>query len=211
MVRTLAGRGAAAANPIACQTRVMSDTSAEPRQAVRPLLHVRQFREFTPAAPSDAELAAIADAARWSGSSTNSQPWRFIVIRDRDLLMGLHDAGLPQTRSLGTAPAAIAIVLPEEGSAISHAFDEGRAAERMLIAAHLLGLGAGIAWIRKEVRPLVSEPLGIPHDRFVRTIVVVGHPTEAALAPKNPPGKARLPRDEVVFEGRWPTESRPSR
>ncbi len=207
MVRTLAGRGAEAANPIACQTRAMSDTSTEPGRAVRPLLRVRQFREFTAEPPTDAELAAIADAARWSGSSTNSQPWRFVVIRDRELLMRLHDAGLPQTRSLATAPAAIAIVLPDDGSAVSHAFDEGRAAERMLIAAHLLGLGAGIAWIRKEIRALVSEPLGFPGDRFVRTIVVVGHPTEAALAPKNPPGKARLPREEVVFEERWPSDS----
>jgi len=34
--------------------------------------------------------------------------------------------------------------------------------------------------------------------------VVVGHPTEAAQAPKSAPGKARLPREQVVFEGRWP-------
>ena len=39
----------------------------------------------------------------------------------------------------------IAIVLPDEqGQAVSHAYDEGRAAERILIAASMLGLGAGI-------------------------------------------------------------------
>ena len=43
--------------------------------------------------------------------------------------------------------------------------------------------------------------------RFVRTIVVVGNPTEAARAPKSAPGQARLPRDQVVFEGRWPSEN----
>ena len=171
------------------------------------MLRVRQIREFTPEAPSDEQLAAIADAARWSGSSTNSQPWRFIVIRDRDALRRIHDAGLPQTRSLLTAPAAIAIVLPA-GHDISHAYDEGRAAERMLIAASLLGLGAGIAWVFPKVRPLVAELLALPPDRFVRTIVVVGHPTERALAPKNRPGGARLPREQVVFDGSWPTDRR---
>src|SRR5690349_18494961 len=83
-----------------------------PQDAVRPLLQVRQIREFTPEPPTDAELDAIVDAARWSGSSTNSQPWRFITIRDRAALDRLHEAGLPQTRSLKTAPAAIAIALP---------------------------------------------------------------------------------------------------
>lgn len=162
------------------------------------------MREFTPEVPSDEALAAIADAARWSGSSSNSQPWRFIVIRDRDALRRIHDAGLPQTRSLATAPSAIAIVLPDGQDAISHAYDEGRAAERMLIAASFLGLGAGIAWVMPKVRALVAELLALPPDRFVRTIVVVGHPTEGALAPKNRPGGPRLPREQVVFEGRWP-------
>jgi len=169
-------------------------------EAVRPLLRVRQIREFTPDAPTPAELDAIVDAARWSGSSTNSQPWRFITIRDRGVLEQLHDAGLPQTRSLKTAPAAVAIALPDDQYAVSHAYDEGRAAERMLIAANLVGLAGGIAWITTKVRPVVSELLAIPEGWFVRTIVVVGHPTEAALAPK---GQGRLPRDETVFEERW--------
>jgi nitroreductase len=174
-----------------------------PRELVRPLLRVRQIREFTDEAPTDDELNAIADAARWSGSSTNSQPWRFILIRDRDVLQRLHDAGLPQTRSLRTARAAIAIVLPDDDAAISHAYDEGRAAERMLIAANLLGLAAGIAWIRPDVRASAADALGIPGSWLVRTIVVVGHPTEAALAPK---GQGRLPREQTVFEDRWPSD-----
>jgi nitroreductase len=187
-----------------CHRCRVSDDARTPADVVRPLLRVRQIREFEPGPPSDEQLAAIADAARWSGSSTNSQPWRFIVIRDREALRRIHDAGLPQTRSLATAPAAIAIVLPDGQDPISHAYDEGRAAERMLIAASFLGLGAGIAWVMPHVRRLVAELLDLPGDRFVRTIVVVGRPTDRALAPKNPPGKARLPREHVVFEGRWP-------
>jgi nitroreductase len=183
------------------------DGQGDARLAVRPLLRVRQIREFTAEPPTDVELEAIADAARWSGSSTNSQPWRFIVTRDRERLMRIHDAGLPQTRCLRTAPAAIVIVLPDDGSAVSHAYDEGRAAERILIAAHLLGLGAGIAWVLKDIRPVVKALLGLPDGWLVRTIVVVGHPTDAALAPKSPPGKGRLPRAEVVFEEHWPDRS----
>ena len=174
---------------------------SDPQAAIAPLLRVRQIREFTAEPPTAAELDAVADAARWSGSSTNSQPWRFITIRDRSALDRLHDAGLPQTRSLRTAPAAIAIALPDDQYTISHAYDEGRAAERMLIAAQALGLRAGIAWITTKVRPVAAEVLGLPDGWFIRTIVVVGHPTEAALAPK---GQGRLPRAETVFAERWP-------
>lgn len=179
---------------------------SEPQAAVKPLLAVRQIREFTPEPPTDAELEAVTDAGRWSGSSTNSQPWRFIVIRNREVLQKLHDVGLPMTRSLKTAPAAIAIALPDDQYALTHAFDEGRAAERMLIAAQAVGLRAGIAWLKSAIRPVVAELLGIPEDRLVRTLVVLGHPTEAALAPKAAPGEGRLPREQTVFQERWPAE-----
>ena len=178
---------------------------ADPNSVVRPLLRVRQYREFTKAPVDPDALGAVADVGRWSGSGRNSQPWRFVVIRDPATIGAIGEAGMPQTRSLATAPAAIAVVMPQvPGSGISHAYDEGRAAERMLIAASMLGLGAGIAWLRPEVRPLAAELMGIPDDRFVRTLVVVGHPTEAARQPKAAPGEARLPRGETVFEERWP-------
>ncbi|HEY3071199.1 MAG TPA: hypothetical protein VGJ46_00145, partial [Candidatus Limnocylindrales bacterium] len=116
----------------------------------------------------------------------------------------IAEGGLPQTRSLRTAMGAVAIVLPEEpGRQLSRAYDDGRAAERMLIAASMLGLGGGIAWIRPDVRDLVRNLLALPVDRFVRTIVALGHPTEAARRPKSAPGKGRLPREELIFEERW--------
>lgn len=172
---------------------------------VRPLVRVRQFREFTSDAVAPADLDAIVDAGRWSGSSSNEQPWRFVVIRGAATLRQLAEAGQPQTRPLTTATAAVAIVLPDERErAISRAFDEGRAAERMLDAASLLGLGAGICWILPDVRPAVAAILALPPDRFVRTFVAIGHPTEQALKPKAAAGQARLPRSEMVFEERWP-------
>lgn len=186
----------------------MTDRDRSPLETVHPLLRVRQIRQFTDELPTDDELAALADVARWSGSSRNTQPWRFIVVRDRDVLLRIHEAGLPQTRSLATAQAAIAIVLPDDDDAISHAFDEGRAAERMLIGASNLGLGAGVAWVMPGIRRLVGDLLALPAGWFVRTLVVVGHPTEEGRAPKAAPGTARFPREQVVFDARWPVEPR---
>jgi nitroreductase len=128
-----------------------------------------------------------------------------LVIRDEATLRALHGSSLPQTRSLETAMAAIAIVLSADPDRlVEDTYDEGRAAERMLIAANMLGLGAAIAWIKSASLPVVRPILGLPEDRLVRTIVALGHPTEAAQAPKSAPGQARIPREESVIDERWP-------
>ncbi|HJP70980.1 MAG TPA: nitroreductase family protein, partial [Candidatus Limnocylindria bacterium] len=103
---------------------------------MKPLLRVRQTRQFTSEPITAEEVDAIADAARWSGSSQNKQPWRFITIREPETLRAIAEAGLPNTRSLTSATAAIAVVMAAEPqSKIGQAYDEGRAAERMLVAA----------------------------------------------------------------------------
>jgi nitroreductase len=178
-----------------------------PDERLRALRHTRQYREFEPRSVDQADLDALVDVARWSGSSRNSQPWRFIVIRDPATIRAIHDLGLPSTRGLATAPAAIAIAMPSDPKrAVGIAYDEGRAAERLLIGAAMLNLGAGISWTIPGIRDEVGRMLGLPDDRVVRTIVQVGHPTAAARMPKSEPGQARLPRDVVVFEERWPQD-----
>lgn len=181
--------------------------STNPADRLKPLRQTRQVREFTEEPVERAVLDAIADVARWSGSSSNTQPWRFIVVTDEAVLRRLAAIGMPQTRSLQTATAAIAIVLPADDShQVGNAYDEGRAAERILIAAGMLDLGAGIAWILSGIRDAVGEIFGLPVDRYIRTIVALGHPSEAARRPKAAPGEARLPREQTVFTERWPTD-----
>jgi nitroreductase len=178
-----------------------------PDERLAALRHTRQYREFEPRPVDTADLDALVDVGRWSGSSQNTQPWRFIVIRDSATIRTIHELGLPSTRGLATAPAAIAIAVPKDDKkAVSIAYDEGRATERILIAAGMLDLGAGISWMILRIRDEVGRILGLPDDRVVRTIVQVGHPTAAARKPKSAPGQARLPRDQVVFEERWPSE-----
>jgi nitroreductase len=178
-----------------------------PDERLRALRHTRQYREFEPRPVDPADLDALVDVARWSGSSQNTQPWRFIVIRDPATIRAIHELGMPQTRGLATAPAAIAITMPsDEKRAIGRAYDEGRAAERILVGAGMLDLGAGISWLTPNIRDEVGRMLRLPEDRMVRTIVQVGHPTAVALKLKSIHGEARLPREEVVFEERWPSE-----
>ena len=166
---------------------------ADASDAIQPLLAARQTRRFTDAPLDQAQLAAILDAARWSGSRQNRQPWRFVVVRDAEARALLADAVDPPS-PLADAAAIVAIVLPkEEGAAVSNAFDEGRAAERILVGATLLRLGAAIAWVGPAARSAVARLLGVPDGHFVRTLVAVGHPAHDDAAERT-----RLPRDEVV-------------
>jgi nitroreductase len=170
-----------------------------PIEQVRPLLRTRQYREFTSDPVTDDELQALAQVARWSGSSNNTQPWRFLVTRDVGPIRQIAEIAMPQTYALRTAMAAMAIILPADASReVSHAYDDGRVAERVLVAASMLGFGAGITWVVEKYRTQVGGLLGVGDDRFVRTIMAIGHPTERALHRRTKPGEARLPLDELV-------------
>ena len=162
------------------------------------LRRTRQVRQFTAQLVSDNDLHAILEVARWSGSSTNRQPWTFIVVRERADLQRLADLA-PNAKHVAGAAVAIAIAMGGD-NAEWDAYDEGRAAERILIAANTLGLGAGIGWAMESVRPQVAQFLGLTPPAFVRTIISLGHPTEAATQPKSAAGTARRPLTDLVRE-----------
>lgn len=182
-----------------------SKSEPTPLDIVKPLIRVRQIREFTGKRVTKGEMEAITEVARWSGSSRNEQPLRFIALRDKASIKHIAELGLPQTRGLPTANAAVAIVVPDEAEReLSRAFDDGRAAERMLVAASLLGLSGGISRVRPDVREPINEFLNLPPNRSVRTIVAIGHPTPEAMEIKTKKGTARMERDRVICVDRWP-------
>ena len=96
----------------------------------------------------------------------------------------------------GTAPLAIALVIDAEGE-ISGAFDEGRLTERLMIAARLLGLGAGTAWYGDaHQRAAAKELLGIPAHLTARSMVAIGHIDPASK--RRGVGGGRKPISELV-------------
>jgi nitroreductase len=160
------------------------------------LRRTRQVRQFTDEPVSDEDLERILEVARWSGSATNRQPWIFIVVRERASLTRLAELA-QHAKHVAGAAVAIAIAMGGD-NADWDAYDEGRAAERILVAATALGLGAGIGWATGPARSQVAEFLGLTPPEFVRTIISVGHSTEAAKQPKSAPGMARRPLSDLV-------------
>jgi nitroreductase len=170
----------------------------DPEIVLRAMRRTRQIRQFTDEPVDEAALWAILEVARWSGSSMNQQPWTFLVLRDRADLERIADLA-QHSRYVRKAPLAIAIVLPG-GDAEEEAYDDGRVAERILIAASAQGLGAGIGWTVGSERAAIAELLGIAAPAYVRTIISIGHPTEEARRLRSGPGTGRRPLAEFVRE-----------
>jgi nitroreductase len=180
---------------------VLETPRIDGKGATRLIRRVRQIRDFRADPVPDDILTEILKVARWTGSASNRQGWRFIVIRDPVTRSRIVELGAPSTTHVGKAPLAIAVAMPGEAE-IRDAYDEGRVSERILIASEILGLGAGISWVKAGVRPQVNELLGVREPQFVRTIIAIGYPTDDALKPKSPPGTARKPLEELVHQER---------
>src|SRR5215213_2937093 len=108
----------------------------------------RAVRTFTDEPLKDEELRQILNAGRKSQSSKNTQPWSFIVVRDRDMLVKLSKVGDFMGHVAGAA-ACIGIVLPKAGG--QHAewlmFDAGQSVAYMQLQAQELGVGSVIGTV----------------------------------------------------------------
>jgi nitroreductase len=162
------------------------------------LRRTRQIREFTDESVDDAAIMAILEVARWTGSGANRQPWTFVIVHDPVERQRIAELA-PHAGHVAKAPAAIAIVM-DGGTPKWDDYDEGRVAERILIAATALGLGGGIGLANGPERAEVGALLGALPPTYVRTIISLGHPAEAALRRHTGPGTGRRPLAELVRE-----------
>jgi len=173
--------------------------AADVNQEIR---SVRQARQYLPDPVPEDVLAELLEIARWTGSSRNTQPWHFIVIQDKEKLRQISQVR-ESINWVAEAPLAIAIVL-DGANDTTETFDEGRVAERLFIAARLLGLGGGTAWFGNErQRATAKEILGIPSERAARSVVVLGYPKTFKDARPNPATGGRKPLSEIVSYERW--------
>ena len=62
----------------------MSDTYSLADATMKVIQDRRSIREFTADPVSEEELALILEAGRQAPSGENAQPWRFIVVKDRN-------------------------------------------------------------------------------------------------------------------------------
>jgi nitroreductase len=162
--------------------------------AYRAIVDKRDQRAFLPRPIADEALGRILQAGRMTGSSKNREPNRFVVVRDperRAALGALSRFG----RWLAGAAVVVAIAQTHE-----HAFDAGRCAQNMMLAAWNDGIGSCPAHLPEDE---VATLLSIPAALFVNRVIGFGYVDPARAAPPASVAHRRLPLPELVHWETW--------
>jgi nitroreductase len=153
----------------------------------------RDSRAYASRTIDDEALQGILQAGRMAGSSKNTQPWRFVVLRDAERKQELASCG-QFAKHVPAAPLVIAIVLTPGGGA----FDAGRAAQNMMLAAWAEGITS--CPVAMHDRECAARVLGLPDDHVVAMVITFGYPESEQSLHR---GVARTPLAELVHEERW--------
>lgn len=199
-------RGCRAAAPEGKEREVSSDPVDS--EGVRRLLRsLRAHRRYRPERVAPALVEGWLEAARWCGSSRNSQPWRFVVVEDRRVLADLSGFG-EDALHLRDAAVAIAIAAVEGPFAFSTIFDLGRVSQTLMLAAAADGVGSCIAVFEPASNiDQAREVLGVPSSCRLDLAVGFGYPDHGVVERRpDRPRRGRLPINEISAWGGGLTE-----
>jgi nitroreductase len=142
----------------------------------------------------------ILEAGRVAGSSKNRQARRFVIVRDDGVREEVASCVYAGDNVRGAA-LVVAIVVGRKGPT---AFDAGRAAQNMMLAASNDGVGSCPNGIAEADR--LREALEHGEDESVATVLTFGYPAKARRDPQSLHAEEwlaradRLPYEEIVKE-----------
>ena len=135
------------------------------------IIKLRAIRQYSTKPVSKDDLEKIVQAARWTGSSKNTQNWSFLVFTDREKLDELAKGG-NFTDPLRNATAAIVLVNEPEG----YEFDIGRAAQNIMLSAKAIGVMSCPITLHKA--EAIADLLELSEGQVARYAVSLGYPSE---------------------------------
>jgi len=172
-------------------------------------------RAFADRPIDEAALDSLLEAARWSPSSRNSQPWRFLVARREDaegfarMLACLAPGNQRWAKSAAVLMVAVALERDRKGRPLSHGiYDTGQAVAWLTVEATARGLR--VHQMGGFDPGAVREAYGVPDQARPITAIALGFPGDPAsldddlreqeLAPRE-----RRPLSELAFRDSWGT------
>ena len=164
---------------------------------------IRKYKNFD--IPDD-DLKKILNAARLAPSAENSQPWRFILVKNQTTKELLAK---PSTQSFVANANAIIVVLGDPRVSCCPTAQTWITRDPMIAAEHLVlaatALGYGTCWIANyESRPKewiaeVKSTLKIPEEIPIVVLVAIGVPDE------KPAPRPRKSLEEISFTEEYGT------
>lgn len=161
----------------------------------------RSIRVYLPGEVTDEQVKIMLEAAMAAPSAVAKDPWRFVVIRNRETLKKIADV-LPNGKMLADAAVGIAVCGDIEAAhdrQLSYLLQDCSAAiENLLLAAHILGLGA--CWLgvhpRENRIAALKRILNLPENIIPVSVIAIGKPGEV----KEP--RTRYDASKVHYE-KW--------
>lgn len=146
------------------------------------ILKRRSIRKYEVKEVPMESINKLLQAAMNAPSASNQQPWHFVVIRDKALLLELSQihSGLS---NLKESPLAILVCGEPDATTLKYYWEQdcSAATENMLIAATALGLGAvwhGIKPEESRDSEIFRKTLNIPRHIKPFSVITVGYPAE---------------------------------
>jgi nitroreductase len=191
-------------------------TTREPDHAIEPIFAERWSpRVFTGEAVPEAELLRMFEAARWSPSSYNSQPWRFLyALRGTPEWQTFFDLLVPGNQKWAEGTGALVFLVSSGRMRVgenlqpswSHSLDAGAASLAFQLQAIRQGWHAhGMTGFDKE---RAVGALNVPEHHRVEAAYAVGRAippaelTDEQRTRERPNG--RRPITDFVFAGAFP-------
>lgn len=165
------------------------------------ILNRQSDRRYLPDSVSKNDIIKCLEAARMAPSACNSQPWKFIVVDDKEKLMEIANAaeGFGMNKFAQNAPIIVAVVLEKMnasariGSLLKRKdycmLDLGMAVEHFCLQAADLGLGTCIMGWFNEKR--IGKLLNVPRRKRIPLLITLGHPNNMTRR------KSRKPMEEI--------------
>lgn len=140
----------------------------------------RSVREYSEKDIDNESIEKIIRAAVQAPSARNSQPWHFIIIRNKETLTQLSEA-LPYGKMLRHSPVAITVCADPSLNRSKEALwpqDCSASTQNILLAARALNIGS--VWIAvypySDRMNAVRNILKIPENIVPFSIVALGYP-----------------------------------
>jgi nitroreductase len=186
-------------------TEPFNPRHAQTAVPIHPLLAARHStRAFTPGVDlTDAQVAALLEAARWAPSAGNTQPWRFLLARhDTGEFKRVLETLNPGNRDWAANASALLVAVRTDANdrgPLSHAaYDLGQAIAHLTFQAAAEGLtvrqmgGFDAAALAAEFA--LAAPL-VP-----TTVVAIGLPGDPADLDDAVAGPDRAPRARIAID-----------
>ena len=162
----------------------------EPEDFLKFVKARRSIRSFQDKNLTENEIEMILEAGRWTPSASNRQPWEFIVVKNKEILLKLAKC-LSYGRFMKEVPIAIAIVAKIKTSPKWYLIDTSLVSMNMMLMAWSLGIGT--CWIGAMNREKAKQIIGLGDNDHILTLLPFGY-----IKGEIPEPTARKSLDKIV-------------